>query len=232
MISPDPELGMLCYNPRRPFKSSSATPRLMKRSNILLKGALSATTISFPFSAHAHHAESMSGQPLLQGLSMPAHGVDHLLSALAVGLIASQTKGSMRLKLPALFVLVSLLGGFLNLGGINFHEVAVPITVACAGLVLWFKPTSLAAPSLVIAAAGLVNGQALLENPPMSFSSAIFGFGCLLGAFALCAAGLLLGRTLRAKPSLLHLAAAALVFSAGLLACFPTANSAIIRLLE
>ena len=163
---------------------------------------------------------------------MPAHGVDHLLSALAVGLLASHTKGSMRFKLPALFVLISLLGGFLNLGGISFHELAVPITVACAGIVLWFRPSSLAAAALVIAAAGIVNGQALLENPPINISSGIFGAGCLLSASALCAIGLFLGRFLEAKPNLSRFTTAALIFSAAFLAYFPTANSVVIRLLE
>jgi urease accessory protein len=216
----------------QPIESHSDTARFMKRSNILIKSALPAAAILLPLSAHAHHAESMSGQPFLQGLSMPAHGVDHLLSALAVGLIASQTKGSMRFKLPALFVLVSLLGGFVNLSGISLHELAVPITVACAGMVLWSRPSSLAAGGLVIAAAGLVNGQALLENPPINLPSATFGAGCLLSASALCALGLFLGHVLETKPSRLRFTAAALIFGAGLLACFPTMNSAVIRLLE
>ncbi|NBV87411.1 MAG: urease accessory protein, partial [Verrucomicrobia bacterium] len=57
--------------------------------------AMSAVLMSFS-AAHAHHAEFMSGKPFLQGVSMPVHGLDHLLSAFAVGLVAAQSGGRLR----------------------------------------------------------------------------------------------------------------------------------------
>jgi hypothetical protein len=41
-----------------------------------------------PSAAFAHHAEWMKGKPFIQGLSMPVHGLDHMLVTFAVGLIA------------------------------------------------------------------------------------------------------------------------------------------------
>jgi hypothetical protein len=48
----------------------------------------------------------------------------------------------------------------------------------------------------------------------------------------LCLIGLALGRSLENKPKLLRVAAATLIFGAGLLANAPALNSAVIRLLE
>ena len=53
--------------------------------------------------AFAHHAEFMSENPLLQGLSMPAHGLDHLFSIFAIGLVAAHAGPWVRHRLPFLF---------------------------------------------------------------------------------------------------------------------------------
>ncbi|MCX8512811.1 MAG: HupE/UreJ family protein, partial [Chthoniobacteraceae bacterium] len=76
----------------------------MKRPNLLSPSSLIiVTTLASLSTAHAHHAEAMSGKPFLQGLSMPLHGLDHILSALAVGLVAAQVGGRLRLWFPLLF---------------------------------------------------------------------------------------------------------------------------------
>jgi hypothetical protein len=46
-----------------------------------------------PNAAFPHHAEWMKGKPFIQGLSMPVHGLDHVLVTFAVGLIAVQIGG-------------------------------------------------------------------------------------------------------------------------------------------
>ena len=77
--------------------------------------------VLLPSEGHAHHAEWMKGQPFIQGLSMPIHGVDHMLVAVGVGLIAVQLGGSALWWVPSLFGLLMWIGGLLNV-----HGIAVP----------------------------------------------------------------------------------------------------------
>src|SRR5438067_8162899 len=49
-----------------------------------------------PVSAFAHHAEWMRNRPFVQGLSMPVHGLDHMLVAISIGLLATQLGGRSR----------------------------------------------------------------------------------------------------------------------------------------
>ncbi len=185
-----------------------------------------------PAAAHAHHAEFMSGNPVLQGLSMPVHGLDHLLSALAVGLLAARMGGRARVQMPALFCVIALVGGFLNLTGVNLPECAVPLSVAAAGaLLFWGIPTS-AVLAGIVACAGLCNGQALLQTPSTTVEGLLFAAGCLTSALAMCGAGLLAGRLFENRPALTRLTGAALLASAALVTLFPALNGAVTRLIE
>ena len=72
-----------------------------------------------PRAAFAHHAQSMTGHPFVQGLSMPIHGLDHMIVTFAVGLIAVQMGGAALWVLPCAFSLLLLLGGTLNVCGVS-----------------------------------------------------------------------------------------------------------------
>jgi len=174
----------------------------------------------------------MSGQPFLQGISMPLHGVDHLLSALAVGLIAARARDGMRLKLPVLFALVALLGGFLNLSGASLPEMAVPLTVAAAGILLWRGLAAVSLGTAIVALAGLSNGQALIEVAPTTLSAGIFATGCILSALSVCALGLGLGKIIQNHPQTERLAGATLLLGAALVSAFPALNAAVIHCIE
>src|ERR1700730_8441273 len=76
---------------------------------ISLLGSLLITSTAF-----AHHAEWMKGKPFIQGLSMPVHGLDHMLVTFAVGLIAVQIGGDALWAGSAAFSLLLLLGGVMN----------------------------------------------------------------------------------------------------------------------
>src|SRR5207302_6168989 len=71
-----------------------------------------------PVSAFAHHAEWMRDRPFVQGLSMPIHGLDHLLVTLGVGLLAAQLGGRARWAAPLSFAALLLAGGVLNVCGV------------------------------------------------------------------------------------------------------------------
>src|SRR5262245_65992377 len=75
-----------------------------------------------PGAANAHHAEWMKDKPFIQGLSMPVHGLDHLLVTFAVGLIAVRIGGYALWTVPAAFSFLLLFGGIMNVSGL-----AVPV---------------------------------------------------------------------------------------------------------
>ncbi len=204
----------------------------MQTESKLLQRTLTAAALFAPIAAHAHHAESMASSPLLQGLSMPVHGVDHMLSALAVGMIAARAGGSWQVKLPAVFAAVALLGGALNLGGISLPELAVPLTVLAAGLMLWKGMPSLGVTVLLAACAGLFNGQALLAAAPSSGAFFVFAVGCLASGLSLCMLGVCLGRLMENRLGMHKVAGTALLLSTVLVTLFPSLNEAVLRLVE
>jgi urease accessory protein len=185
--------------------------------------------------AHAHHAEFMADKPFVQGLSMPVHGLDHLLSALTVGLLASQSVGSSRLKLPVLFATLTLLGGLLNVAGISLPELSVPIATGLAAVLLWSgSGATLASAVACITILAVTNGQALMQAPPAGIGAAVFGLGCVCSAAVLCALGFLMGSSLQlaSKPLAGRVTAATLLGVLALAAVFPAVNEALIRLIE
>jgi urease accessory protein len=181
--------------------------------------------------AQAHHAEFMSNAPFLQGLSMPVHGLDHLLSAVAVGLVTSQVESRRRAGLLALYALIALTGGLLNVSGIALPDFVVPLTIAAAGLLMWKGIANVWMLScLAVAAAGFCHGDALLNRAAGGAHWTRFSAGCLLGTLALCVTALFAGRLF--VETRLRLAGAALMLCTLLLQIFPEANGVLVRLLE
>ena len=81
-----------------------------------------------PGAAIAHHAEWMKNEPFIQGLSMPVHGLDHMLVTLAVGLIAVKIGGYALWAVPATFSMLLLLGGMMNvMAGLLAYRKQLPL---------------------------------------------------------------------------------------------------------
>ena len=87
---------------------------LVRRSWVILIPML-----GFQQTIFGHHAEVMQGHPLIQGLSMPLHGLDHILMAIGVGIIAVQLGGRAVWMVPLGFSLVLVTGGLFNLSGLS-----------------------------------------------------------------------------------------------------------------
>jgi urease accessory protein len=205
----------------------------MKKTASLVPTAVLAGAIlmSAP-AAEAHHAEFMSNAPFLQGISMPVHGLDHLLSALAVGLLAARMR-TLRgtILLTTVYALVALAGGLLNVSGIALPDFAVPLTVATTGLLLWRgTPGGWVPACAAIAAAGFCHGDALLNVPAGGDHWTLFAAGCLGATLAVCGAALFAARYV--AEARLRIAGIGLLVATGLLAIFPEANGILVRLLE
>jgi len=188
-----------------------------------------------------HHAEIMEGHPLIQGLSMPLHGLDHMLMAIAVGIIAVQLGGRALWMAPVGFSAVLLTGGLLNLNGISVPllEQMILASLILAGLQLSLKNRLPAAIIVgLFSLMGAFHGQALIQ-PLLAEASLgdllLFTGGCLLSALLLLFSGVGIGFLLKRKArerNLFPLAGAALVMSTVVISLIPEANGFLITIFE
>ena len=220
-------------------RNGARNPR--KRSPVIFGGLplviATLVVVLLPSEGHAHHAEWMKGQPFLQGLSMPIHGVDHMLVAVGVGLIAVQLGGSAVWWVPSLFGLLMWIGGLLNV-----HGIAVPLleqgmlaSILILGAILARRqPVSVFVSLIVVSSLAAIQGNALIEHTPGDWSVARFSAGCLISALAVLASGMGLGfllQRLRNRGAVRY-AGAAIIATGIVVYLFPSANDVVIRLLE
>ncbi len=190
--------------------------------------------------AFGHHAEVMEGHPLIQGLSMPLHGLDHILMAIAVGIIAVQLGGRAVWMVPVGFSAVLLTGGLLNLNGISIPllELMIVVSLLLAGAQLglenrWPAGVIVALFSLL----GVFHGQALIQpllaEAPLA-DILLFAGGCVFSALLLLFLGVGIGFLLkkRAQKDLFHLAGATLAVSTLVIVLVPQANGWLITVFE
>ena len=206
----------------------------MKRSYLVV------TLLLLSSPAYAHHAEWMHGEPFVQGLSMPVHGIDHLAVAFAVGLLSAEIGGAAGWAAAMLFAACVWIGGVLNVNGIALPlvEQAILASTILLGAMLAARRALPAWLALVaMAAMGAVQGAALFALPADAspeWSLARFSAGCVISALAVMAAGagtrLLIRDTAQGTALRYAGIAVAVVGIVGYLV--PAANEAFIRLLE
>ena len=159
---------------------------------------LAATLTILPGVALAHTGTGDS-HGLVQGMTHPVGGIDHVLAMVTVGLYAVHLGGRALWLVPASFVGVMLLGGALGIAGLALPhgETAIALSVVVLGLAASLRlglPT-LAAMALVGAFAvfhGLAHGA---EMPPDA-SGLGYAAGFALATALLHAAGVGLGLTI------------------------------------
>jgi urease accessory protein len=208
--------------------------KLMKASPSAL---LLASLIGLPSLAQAHHAEFMTGEPFLQGLSMPIHGLDHMLVTIAVGLIAAQLGGKALWAIPGVFSAFVLLGGILNIMGVPVPLAEYGILASIAvfgGLLAWGPRLSIFFTLCVVALFASCHGSALIANDSSLHAMSLFVAGCLLSALLLQGAGIALGLLLQRVLQLrvYRYAGLAMLVSAGVIGLFPGVNDFVIKLIE
>ena len=193
-----------------------------------------------PTQALAHHAEWMKGMPFVQGVSMPLHGVDHMLVALAVGLMAAQLGGAARWALPSVFAIFMLIAGLLNVNGIAVPgiEPAILGSVLILGVLLSRRrPVSAIAGAALVALLAVIQGDALIQSPATpspDWSLLRFSIGCVLSSLVLLGSGVALGIAIERfqRREILRYAGATIVAAGILIYMFPAANDLVIHLLE
>lgn len=193
-----------------------------------------------PSDAFAHHAEWMTGMPFIQGLSMPIHGVDHLLVALGVGLMAVQLGGGALWAVPGAFGFLMLIGGLLNVNGIAvpFLEQWILASVLILGSILALRqPLPLLLSLIIVGVFAAIEGNALMDRDSytvVNWSFLLFSVGCLISAFAVLTGGMVIGFVLKRFYSkrLLRYAGFAIIIAGVVIYLLPGINGVIIHLLE
>ena len=157
------------------FKSSRALTLLLLGAGAALNAA----------PAFAHHfmgdkIPQTLTDGLLSGLAHPIIGVDHLLFLAAGALLSLLLRTPARYAVPALFVLGTLAGTAIDLGGgavagfLPFVEPLVALSVVVGGALLLFRPdvgvTALAA---LFSTAGVVHGYAYAQSIVGAEASAV-----------------------------------------------------------
>ncbi len=198
---------------------------------------LSAFLVSLPSLARAHHAEFMTSEPFLQGVSMPIHGLDHMLATIAVGLIAAQLGGKALWAIPGIFSVSVLLGGILNIMGVPVPLAEYGILASIAvfgGLLAWGSHLSILLTLCVIALFAFCHGSALIANDSSVQLMPAFIAGCLFSALLLQGGGIALGLLLQRVLQLrvYRYAGLAMLLAAVVISLFPSANDFVINLIE
>jgi urease accessory protein len=190
-----------------------------------------------PGAAIAHHAEWMKNKPFIQGLSMPVHGLDHMLVTFAVGLIAVQIGGSALWAVPTAFSILLLLGGVMNVSGIGlpFVEQAIFASmIVLGGLLAFHRHLPLLLGLAVVAFFAMFHGVALVAEAPHNAWFLIFATGCLIAAWVVLGSGVLVGFFLKKlnQTQAIRCAGWAMIVAAALIAIFPGLNDVIMHFSE
>ena len=190
-----------------------------------------------PLEAFGHHAEWMTGRPFVQGVSMPLHGLDHMLVTVAVGMIAAQMGDRARWALPCVFSALLLLGGTLNVAGVPvplMDQVLFASLIVVGGLLAsrWRAPVWLMFG--VVAMVAAFQGNALIGEAPRSWWFFSFAPGCLLSSLALQVVGLGVGFLIEKsdQKQAYRYAGWATIALAGVIGAFPGVNECVIHFLE
>ena len=210
--------------------------------NLLARFATLASFSAVTPPAFAHHAEWMSDSPALQGLSMPVHGLDHLLLSLTVGFLCVKLAGGRGLAILAIHVVGLLLGALVNFAGSESPALTygIPILAAtvAASLMLRKKltPNALIACAVITLLAGLCNAGAMVASvrDAGGATSGIFLGATLVSCAIVTALGAILGTLVDVESGSRRSTITALVILAltAASAFSPDLNEAIIRFLE
>jgi len=207
----------------------------MKKKSLVALAVLVSCVL--PSQVFAHHAEWMKGRPFIQGLSMPVHGLDHMLVTFAVGLIAVQIGGYALWSVPAAFSSLLLLGGLMNVSGIAipFAEHAIFASVlVLGGLLAYRRQLPLLAGLAVVAFFAIFHGVALVGEGPHNGWFFVFAAGCLIAAWAVLGSGMAVGLLLKRlnQAQAVRYAGWVMIGAAVLIAIFPGLNDVIIHFWE
>jgi len=165
-------------------------------------------TTLLPAAAWAHPGH---GEGFWPGFLHPFFGMDHLLTMVAVGLLAVQIGGRAPWVIPAAFVVAMAAGAWLGYAGLvlPMTEPLLAASVLLLGLLLVSRiRMPVVAGALLVAVFASFHGAAHAAELPELANFMTYALGFLLATTLLHAAGILAGIAARTRPLILRLAAA------------------------
>lgn len=158
----------------------------------------------------------------MHGFMHPLGGLDHLLAMVLVGMFAYQLGGRAMWLVPATFIAVMAVGGFLGIAGIPvpFVEIGIALSVVVLGAIVAFGVKAPVAVAMgVVGLFAVFHGHAHGTEMPLDSSGAVYGAGFMLATALLHAAGVgigfLIGMTSRTYGASVYRLAGGLASVAG-----------------
>ena len=188
-----------------------------------------------------HHAEVMKGNTFIQGLSMPLHGLDHMLMAIGIGIVAVQLGGRYLWVVTSGFLGVLLVSGFFNLSGISITLlelmiIASLILVSAQLIIKHDLPAGIIA--ILFPVLGVVHGQVLVQKLLTGYSlekNLMFAIGCAFSILLLLFLGLGIGFLFKKMPQedkMFSWAGATFLMATLLVVLVPGSNSWLVGIFE
>jgi urease accessory protein len=150
--------------------------------------------------AHPGHAEpSGLASGLMQGLSHPITGIDHVLAMVAVGMLAAQLGGRALWLMPLTFVAMMTVAGALGMAGIRMPsaELGIALSVVVLGLAIAFpRKLSALATMAMVGFFALFHGYVHGAEMPAAVSAFSYAAGFVAATALLHAIGAGLGLVL------------------------------------
>jgi urease accessory protein len=139
------------------------------------------------------------------GLLHPIGGLDHVLAMVAVGMFAANLGGRALWAVPATFVAIMAVGGFLGIQhvGLPYVEIGIGLSVVILGLVVALQVQwPVAAAMALVGVFAVFHGHAHGSEMPFDASGASYAAGFLIATALLHAAGIAIGIGLQSIDAL------------------------------
>ena len=168
----------------------------MSRIKVLQSFILALTLAIVPGVAYAHDGTNLALGGFLSGLVHPVLGYDHLLAMLSVGILSAQIGGRAIWTVPATFVSVMAVGGFLGLIdiGLTATEFGIAVSLVILGSVIAAERRL----SILVAMVGvgffaIFHGYAHGSEVPETAEPFLYALGFLMGTALIHITGVVIG---------------------------------------
>lgn len=168
----------------------------MSRIKVLQSFILALTLAIVPGVAYAHDGTNLALGGFLSGLVHPVLGYDHLLAMLSVGILSAQIGGRAIWTVPATFVSVMAVGGFLGLIdiGLTATEFGIAVSLVILGSVIAAERRL----SILVAMVGvgffaIFHGYAHGSEVPETAEPFLYALGFLIGTALIHITGVVIG---------------------------------------
>ena len=165
-------------------------------SSVVCRLLFVAAALAIAPSAWSHDGTTLPYGSFLSGLTHPVLGLDHLLAMVSVGILSAQIGGKAIWTVPATFVVIMALGGFLGWVdiGLTAIEVGIAFSVLALGTAIAVdRRVPLVAAMSVVGVFAVFHGYAHGAEMPTVAKPVTYALGFMAGTAMLHLAGVVIG---------------------------------------